>query len=238
MIKLNNKATLEVFIADNSMGRKTPAVLILPGGGYVYISEREKYPIAKKFNTHGYTAFILNYSTYPTNKKITNNDLVNEVLLAYEQIKNQQKEFNIDIKKLFIIGFSAGAHLAALSTNLNPDLFKAVVLAYPAFELNVTKIDKSFPYHLYKLNPIEYITKLTPPTFIWQTAEDQIVSTKATLNYVYKLNDENIPFQIQIYEKGVHGLSLADITTAKTDKDIDLQVSRWFDDMILWLKDK
>ena len=227
-----------MFIADNSSGRKTPAVLILPGGGYMYISDREKYPIAKKFNTYGYTAFVLNYSTYPTNKKLTNNDLVNEVILAYEQIKTRQKEFNIDLKKLSIIGFSAGAHLAALATNLNTDLFKAVVLAYPAFEINATKLDKNFPYHLFKLNPIEYITKLTPPTFIWQTAEDMLISTQATLNYIQKLNDEKVAFEVHIYQDGGHGLSLADVTTAQTDKEINPHVSRWFDDMILWLKDK
>ena len=60
-------ATLEGYILDCELklGQETerPAILVCPGGGYLYCSPREAEPVALRFAAQGYHAFILRYST-------------------------------------------------------------------------------------------------------------------------------------------------------------------------------
>ena len=43
-------------------GRKLPAMLVIPGGAYYMVSDREAEPVALKFFAAGFNAFVLNYS--------------------------------------------------------------------------------------------------------------------------------------------------------------------------------
>ena len=63
-------ATVTAYLADNltEMGRDhalRPCLVICPGGGYQYCSQREAEPIALHFLPEGFHVFILNYSTEP-----------------------------------------------------------------------------------------------------------------------------------------------------------------------------
>ena len=106
-----------------------PAVLICPGGGYLNCSDREAEPIALKFTSMGYHAFVLRYSTYGEGAKeiYKNPDVilpVREECLYPVQIletgkamliiREHAKEWEIDPERVAICGFSAGAHNAAL----------------------------------------------------------------------------------------------------------------------------
>lgn len=58
-INTTHNVTLELFIHEEGA---RPTVLVFPGGGYDYCSERESEPIATAFFDEGYNAAILRYS--------------------------------------------------------------------------------------------------------------------------------------------------------------------------------
>ena len=63
----NTRCELSCYIYEHSEenGKKNrPAIVIFPGGGYDYCSDREAEPVALKFVGAGFNAFVLRYSTY------------------------------------------------------------------------------------------------------------------------------------------------------------------------------
>ena len=132
---------------------KRRAMLVIPGGGYGMVSEREAEPIARKFYAEGYNTFTLTYSVTDRSKnpdriidkKIGMPKPLLEASKAMALIRRNAEKYNIDPDKIAIIGFSAGGHLAAtLSTMWHLDFVKenagieygenkpnAAILSYP-----------------------------------------------------------------------------------------------------------
>jgi len=79
--------------------------------------------------------------------------------------------------------------------------------------------------------------KNMPPTFVWSTTEDALVSTKQTMLLIEALSRNNIPYEFHIFEKGPHGLSLANEQTSNFDYQTIPHVAKWFDLSIEWLKE-
>lgn len=105
---------LKVYLHEESkelmIGKKRPLVLICPGGGYSFLSEREGEPIAFKFLQAGYHAAVLlygikEYAVAPGPLK----DAAN----AMKYLKDRSEEWAIAEEQVYIAGFSAGAHVAA-----------------------------------------------------------------------------------------------------------------------------
>lgn len=80
---------------------------------------------------------------------------------------------------------------------------------------------------LKKLSPVHYIHEQTPPTFIWSTSEDKVVDVRDSLDYAGALAKHGVPFEIHIFEKGLHGLSTADYSSASKPDQINPIVSQW-----------
>lgn len=164
--------TLTSFLLDDSVellkGKKRPAVLILPGGGYFSCSDREADPIALMFAANGYHAFVLRYATYLEGKNsfpdishplLAKPDRcfptqVKQVAKAMYYIQQHANEWFIDSEKIAICGFSAGGHNAAMYANywhrslitqefssINPNLLRpaACILGYPVIDYTLLK---------------------------------------------------------------------------------------------------
>ncbi|MCR5153924.1 MAG: alpha/beta hydrolase, partial [Lachnospiraceae bacterium] len=100
---------------------KRPAFIICPGGGYEYCSVREAEPLALQALAMGYHAFVLNYSCAPARYPVALTELGFLVKLLYEK----KDEWNIDTDRIFVMGSSAGGHLAASYACLwNTDVLK------------------------------------------------------------------------------------------------------------------
>lgn len=250
--------TLTCYLPENliEMGREDelrPCIVICPGGGYAYCSEREAEPIALKFLNWGFNAFVLNYSNaphrYPTQ--------IREVAAAFEEVHANADEWHCDITKVGIIGFSAGGHLSAHYSNAyNSDVVREAfpnskkpsftLLAYPVISTDETFTHKGSFVNLLgeyptgeealKFSCEKLVTKDTPPTFIWHTTTDQAVPVKNSLVYAAALADNNVPFSMHVYPYGVHGLSTCDQLTTDADKldSKTLLASGWLNEFKKW----
>ena len=108
-----SNATLTTYIANDEPELMMPpriALLICPGGGYHWLSDREAEPIAKTFFGAGMNCFVLRYSL---NEKACFPQPLVEASLAMKHIRENAEKYNIDPERVFVIGFSAGGHLAA-----------------------------------------------------------------------------------------------------------------------------
>lgn len=89
---------------------------------------------------------------------------------------------------------------------------------------------------LREVSPITYIDENTPPTFIWTTADDNVVPVNSILTYAQALAKKGIPFELHVFAKGVHGLSLANKTTAKSSEHVNPYIAKWVDLALNWLE--
>jgi acetyl esterase/lipase len=151
----DKKITLTAFVAgvadDMPFNKKRKAVLICPGGAYAYCSNREGEPIATSFLAAGYNAFVLDYSTKNRDMKGKKfpGQLI-EAALAMKFIKDNAEKFHIDPDYVFVNGYSAGGHLAALTSTYRAPIEgegvdgldavdatpNAQILCYPVIDFN------------------------------------------------------------------------------------------------------
>ncbi len=129
---------------------KRPAVLIIPGGGYDYVSDREGEPIAFALLTKGIQCYVLKYSCV---KKSFPLDLL-EAASAMAYIREHAVENDINPDDITVLGFSAGGHLAAsLAVHWDKNFVKvplgltdehkpnALALCYPVISASDTHIE-------------------------------------------------------------------------------------------------
>jgi acetyl esterase/lipase len=90
---------------------KRPAVLVIPGGGYLRISQSEGDPIAAAFMALGFQTFVLKYLC--AKQGVHYPEQLLEAAAAVDYIRKHAKELNVNEKEIFVVGSSAGGHLAA-----------------------------------------------------------------------------------------------------------------------------
>ena len=106
-INTDKTAFVRAYLPDSIAGlpfcEKRPAVLIFPGGGYEYCSDREGEPIALQYLALGYAAFVV---TYSCNERFPE-PLMDAAYIFYK-IRMRAEEFKIDPQKMAVLGCSAG----------------------------------------------------------------------------------------------------------------------------------
>ena len=109
-----NNASLTCYVQDPSPSLANaairPAVLILPGGGYQYCSDREAEPVALAYLAEGFNAFVLRYTVgrdCPLDKALA------DAQAALSYLRDHAAALHIDPHRIAAVGFSAGGHLAA-----------------------------------------------------------------------------------------------------------------------------
>ena len=230
-----------------------PCILILPGGGYSFLSDREGSAIALKFASEGYFTAVLQYSVntpYPAP--------LYEACAANIFLRENSERLGIDEKHIAVIGFSAGGHLAGLlatvkeeeiigefgnkSVHAKPD---AAVLSYPvvtsgkfAHEWSIEVISGADKELAEKLSVEKRIDKNTPPVFLWHTSTDDCVPVENSLLAAGALREKGVPFEMHIFGRGWHGLSLCspEICNQTAEEEALYDVGEWFFLMINWLE--
>lgn len=231
---------------------KFPAVVICPGGGYVFLSEREADPVALRYFAAGYNVFILYYSV---GEKAVDFRPLKELSETVIAIRKNATEWLVNTDKIAVCGFSAGGHLAAsLGTLWNhPDFLKnydmqaglnqpnAMILSYPVITADerfahrssietvsgsVLGTDKANFFSLENR-----VSKSTVPTFIWHTVEDTTVPIENSIRFISALQEHGIPYECHFFPTGGHGMSVCTEEVASFDS----YNARWMDFSIQWL---
>ena len=87
-----------------------------------------------------------------------------------------------------------------------------------------------------EVSPARFVTAETPPTFLWATAEDEVVPVQHSIRMAYALADEGVPFELHIFEEGRHGLSLATQASSNCMAQINPDAAKWLGLADAWLR--
>lgn len=241
------EATLEGYILDCeiSLGQEhnRPAIVICPGGGYLYCSPREAEPIALRYAARGFHAFILRYSV-----KWDAADFapLQEVSWVIGYLREHAEEWHIDPSRIATCGFSAGGHLALAAGLLAENKPNAMILGYPAVTVpntpqtnfmlklltgrkDVTDEDAAY----FSLE--NHITKDAPPVFMAATAEDSL-SPYGALTVANAYTRQGLHYELHMFQHGPHGYALADETTADGSSQVlNASFAQWHSLSVDWL---
>ena len=217
-----------VFIPadDKEQGKAKGTIIVAHGGGFSIRTGGEGPNVALYFHNLGYNTAILTYRLLPYSRM----DCLADMQRAIRLLRARREEFGIS-DRIIVMGFSAGAMLSAnAATHFdagNPEAQDpverqssrpdAAVICYGAFSgvsfplpFGMTPADGLFGRDRAEqlfLAPEKNITVDTPPFFIWQTLSDD---GRYGLNLAKALSDAQTPYELHIFEGGVHGLGVAD----------------------------
>jgi acetyl esterase/lipase len=204
------------------------AVVVCPGGGYAGRADHEGGPVAEWLNGLGLSAFVCNYRVTPYKHPYPSLDASRAVRWVHYHAEG----WGITPERIGILGFSAGGHLASTvgthydagnpqaedpidRVSSRPD---AMILCYPVITFGEYRHHGSM-VNLIGENPRDalreslsnekQVTPDTPPTFLWHTADDEGVPVANSLLMAEALAHARVPFELQVFQSGPHGLGLA-----------------------------
>ena len=252
-----NLTTYLISPSEEIAVKKRPLILICPGGGYCFVSDREAEMFAVQWNAYGYHAAVLRYSVAPDAVYPT---ALLELAKAMQMVKENAEEWGVEPAKVIVEGSSAGGHLAAsLGMFWNkPFLGEALgvdskvlrpagmILNYPVISSGTYAHDDSFrnllgdQYEELKdeMSLENQVSADTPSTFIWHTNEDGLVPAENSLLLALAMRKHNIPVELHLYAKGAHGLAFADERTMDRDGGaIENECQSWIELAYRWIKE-
>ncbi len=212
--------------------RRFPAVLILPGGAYQWVSPREAEPVAMRFVSRGFSCFILNYSCAPSRFPVA----LREAAMAMRYIRSHAHELHVDPGMVAALGFSAGGHLCGTlgtlfdsdevadigsAAMIRPD---ALILCYPVSVSQGRTHRDSFvnlcggdPSLMERLSLDRLVRADMARVFLWHTRTDDSVPVDGTMRLAAALAQKDVPFSLHVFSSGRHGLATADDLVYRRD---------------------
>jgi acetyl esterase/lipase len=206
------------------------AVVVCPGGGYGMLAvDHEGRQVAEWLNSLGVAAFVLKYRLGP---RYHHPAMLQDAARAIRTVRARGQTWNVDPKKIAILGFSAGGHLASTAgthfdagkpsaedpierVSSRPD---RMILVYPVIALATPFGHSGSRTNLLGDHPSEelvrslsnetQVTPETPPTFLAHTNEDTGVPPENSMLFVMALRKAKVPVEFHLFEKGQHGLGL------------------------------
>ena len=258
-----NNAYIEAYIHDPHEELKVSkrrAMIVCPGGGYSWLSEREAEPVALQYLAEGLNVFVLRYSV---REKAADYAPLIEACLAIKYIREHCDELYVDPKYVFVTGFSAGGHLAAwvgtmwhipeVQAYLNgadPEICKptatlpcyAVITSKPGvrhggsiINLNGGNADEE---GMARFSLENFVDERTSPSFLWHTATDTCVPVMNSIIYAAALSEHKIPFELHIFPYGPHGLSVCNKETWVNNPELDNPyAAQWLPMALRWVRE-
>ena len=207
------------------------AVVIFPGGGYAHLAmDHEGSAIANWLAGLGVTTFVVKYRLGPAYHHPT---MIGDAQRAIRIARARAAEWNVDPRRLGIIGFSAGGHLASTAgthfdagnsastdpierASSRPDF---ELLIYPVITMRdsvthggsrLNLLGKQPTPELVQLLSNELqVTRETPPTFLVHSTDDRTVPVQNSLLFYEALKRNGVPVEMHVFEHGGHGYGMA-----------------------------
>ncbi len=222
------RPTVTIFPAPAETANGT-AVIIFPGGGYwINAISHEGEDVARKFNEHGITAFVVKYRIpNDATMKERKTGPLQDAQQAIAWVRTNASRWKVKPDRIGIMGFSAGGHLASTAgthfvrpvvpqkVSVRPDF---MILIYPVISFQPEFGHLGSRDQLIGKNPdpkdVHYfsnelqVTKQTPPTFLVHAADDQTVPVENTTRFFTQLRKYEVPAEMHIYQKGGHGFGM------------------------------
>lgn len=235
-----SKPILEVFRPEKPNGA---AMILLPGGGYVRLAvDKEGASGARRLMQDGVTCFVLNYRL-PVDRWADGYDVaLQDVQRAVRLVRGNAAAYGVDPKRIGVMGFSAGGHLAAAAltrfdarvyapvdaidgVSARPDV---VMLGYAFIDLGKRPLNglPPLPEAAKPLN--ERVRTGLPPVFLLHAADDTSVPVANSLIMYQALKAADVPVEMHLYQTGGHGFGFSLPASHPT--------SRWPDAFVLWAK--
>jgi len=237
---------LTIFLPEKSNG---VSVIICPGGSYCYLGiKQEGYEVAKKLTEQGFTAFVLRYRVGMNSAH--HPDMIQDLQRAIQLVRENAQQYNIDEKKVGIMGFSAGGHLVGTAATYFNENFMEILDIEPKVSLKpyftvmvypVVTMRDPYAHHksrksllgakppetfLHKMSLEENVHHNMPPLLILQAKDDKTVDYHNSVMLSENLTKNEIKHTFILYETGGHGFG------ALPKKGTDF--FNWFDDFLKW----
>jgi acetyl esterase/lipase len=197
-------------------------LLVFPGGGYQGRAEHEGKGYAEWFAARGVACFVVEYRVGPDGFK--HPAMLEDALAAMAVVREHAEAWGL--RRLGVIGSSAGGHLAAMALtaytrygnpeNLRPDFG---ILCYPVILTRGELAHAGSRNNLLGPNPsdelinavspAQHVDANTPPCFLWHSGEDTSVPMENSLAFAAALRKHGVPHALHLIPKGRHGLGLA-----------------------------
>ena len=224
-----DKPTLTVYMPPDTTGPMA-AMVIAPGGGYGVLDlNREGREPANYLNSMGVAAFVLKYRLGP---KYRHPVELGDIQRAVRLVRSHSNDWHIAPGRIGVLGFSAGGHLAStVSTHFDfgdpratdpidrmssrPDF---AVLVYPVISMKAPLAHQGSKKNLLGEAPADalveslssetQVTTNTPPTFLYHTDTDTVVSAENSVQYYLALRKAGVSAELHIFRKGPHGTGM------------------------------
>jgi acetyl esterase/lipase len=232
LVRLGNVSTPTLTLYTPSANNTGAAVVVFPGGAYHILAiDLEGTEVCDWLNSIGVTCVLLKYRVPDSGPYPKSAAALQDAQRAMGVVRAHAAEWHIDPHRVGVLGFSAGAHLAAaLSTHFEKRLYDPIdaadqltcrpdfaVIVYPGYlavaEQNLAPNADIHP------------TEQTPPSFIVQ-AEDDPVHVENSTVYFLALKNAKVPAEMHLYAQGGHGYGL---------RHTDLPVTAWPQLVETWL---
>ena len=190
------------------------AVIVFPGGGYTHLAyDLEGTEVCQWLNSVGVTCVLLKYRVPNAGPYPKRSEDLADAQRAIRFTRQHAAEWKIDTKRVGVLGFSAGGHLAAVLSNHSeePAYTSAdsadQLNARPDFAIMIYPGGLVHPPDLAKLDAAVTPSAAAPPTFLVQ-AEDDPVHVENTIDYYQALKNAKVPAEMHVFAQGGHGYGL------------------------------
>jgi acetyl esterase/lipase len=193
------------------------AVVVFPGGGYNILAiDLEGTEACDWLTSKGITCVLLKYRV-PCRKVGPYRDCptaLEDAQRTLGLLRFQAAKWNIDPRKIGVLGFSAGGHMvAAMSTHFDKRLYAAVDAAdkescRPDFAVALYPGHIAVPERGFALNPDLRVSSKTPPTFLLHAEDDPVDPVENSLVYHAALRKAGVPAELHVFVKGGHAFGL------------------------------
>jgi acetyl esterase/lipase len=214
VIRLGNVSDPTLTLYSPEGANSGAAIVVFPGGAYRILAiDLEGTEVCDWMVPKGITCVLLKYRVPDSGPYPKSSAALQDAQRALGIVRSHAADWHIDPNRIGVLGFSAGAHLAAaLSTHYDKRLYDPVdaadqlscrpdfaVIIYPGY---LAIADQNFAP-----NPEIHVTAQTPPTFLLQ-AEDDPVHVENSIVYFMELKHANVPAELHVYAQGGHGYGL------------------------------